>query len=471
MGVVRSLEFVPRSKQQSQGLTDVLGRGLRKLTSPFRRLRRRFDQPGRALHRGRKRLRWWRAMLAQLRWRNVTYVGVTGSCGKTTTTCLTGAVLSSAGEACIDSGRNGDGRVAVNILSIGARTKFCVQELSGSRPGRIKTQVRILRPQIGIITTVGADHYKNFRGLEATAREKARLVASLPRHGTAILNADDPHVIAMAARTRAGVITFGLNPEADIRAIDVRSSWPDRLSLTVLHGEERLHLQTKLAGEYWTTSILAAFACGITCGLDLEACAKAIMAFEPVFGRASVHSMPDGPDYVLETQKAPLWTIANSMAFMRAARAPRKTMVVGTVSDYSGKGGETHRKVARQALEVADRVVFVGPQASHVDRLRQSEFRDRLYTFETSFQASALVAQTAIAGELIYIKASITDHLERIMLSQFGDVTCWRERCGKINACPDCKSYLTSYAPPFGLHPDHASAADQRRARRRAMAS
>jgi len=159
------------------------------------------------------------------------------------------------------------------------------------------------------------------------------------------------------------------------------------------------------------------------------------------------------------------------MAFMRDARATRKTMVIGTVSDYSGKGGETHRKVARQALEVADRVVFVGPQASHVDRLRLGEFRQRLFTFETSFQASALMAETAIAGELIYIKASITDHLERIMLSQFGDVMCWRERCGRISACPDCKSYRTPSAPPFGLHPDHASPADQGRTRCREVAS
>ncbi len=471
MGVIQRLEFAPPSERESQRLTDFLGRGLRKATKPFKRLRRRFDQPGQPLHGWRKRLRWWRALLGRLRWRGVTYVGVTGSCGKTTTTCLIGEVLSSAGECCTDSGRNGDGRVAVNVLAVGASTKFCAQEVSGSRPGRIGSQVKILRPQIGVITTVGGDHYKNFRGLEATAQEKARLVESLPRHGTAILNADDPHVRAMAAKTRARVITYGLNPEADIRATDVRSSWPDRLSLTVLHGKERLHVQTKLAGEYWTTSILAAFACGITCGLDLEACAKAIMAFEPVFGRASVHSMPDGSDYILETHKAPLWTIANSMAFMRDARATRKTMVVGTVSDYSGKGGEIHRKVAQQALEVADRVVFVGPQASHVDRLRQGEVRERLFTFETSYQASALMAETAIAGELIYIKASITDHLERIMLSQPGDVVCWRERCGKISACPDCKSYRAPSAPPFGLHPEHASPADQGRARRREVAS
>ena len=85
---------------------------------------------------------------------------------------------------------------------------------------------------------------------------------------------------------------------------------------------------------------MAAVACGLACGLSLDACAKAVAGFEPVFGRSSVHSVPDGPDYVLESQKAPLWTMANSITFMREARAPRKTMVVGTVSDYAGPDGE-----------------------------------------------------------------------------------------------------------------------------------
>jgi UDP-N-acetylmuramoyl-tripeptide--D-alanyl-D-alanine ligase len=415
-----------------------------------------LERLARRVQRSRQFFPIWRAQLRapQAMWRrfarpHVTYVGVTGSCGKTTTTRLIGAVLSSAGECRTEAGRNGLGGVVINLLSVGAATKFCAQEVSGSSPGRIKPQVRILRPQIGVVTTVGSDHYKTFRSLEATAKEKGQLAESLPRDGIAILNADDPHVRAMATRTRARVVTYGLSPEAEIRGTDVRSAWPDRLTLTVTHGQEQLHLRTRLVGEYWATSVLAAVACGIACGLDLRACANAVAGFEPVFGRSSVHSVPDGPDYILETQKAPLWTMANSMTFMREARAPRKTMVIGTVSDYSGKGGDIHRKVARLALEAADRVIFVGPQADHVDRLRRGEVRDRLFAFVTSHQAAAFLAEAPLARELIHIKASITDHLERIMLSQFGGVMCWRERCMIESSCPDCSCYRLAHAPPF----------------------
>jgi hypothetical protein len=107
--------------------------------------------------------------------------------------------------------------------------------------------------------------------------------------------------------------------------------------------------------------------------------------------------------------------------------------------------------IARQALEVVDRVLFVGPQAGHVRKLRQGELRERLFTFQSSYQASAFLAEEVLPEELIYIKASITDHLERIMLSQMDQVVCWRERCGKRVPCRSCSNYQRPRAPPFGL--------------------
>ena len=94
-------------------------------------------------------------------------------------------------------------------------------------------------------------------------------------------------------------------------------------------------------------------------------------------------------------------------------------------------------------------MVLVGPQADHVDRLRRGDVRDRLFAFVTSHQAAAFLAEAPLARELIHIKASITDHLERIMLSQFGGVMCWRERCMIESSCPDCSFYRLAHAPPF----------------------
>ena len=376
--------------------------------------------------------RWWtigrRATL-----RNVTFVGVTGSCGKTTTVIFIDAILSSLGKTVCCTNESVRYRIEDAIRSTGRSTKFCVGEVGTKGPGDIARQAAYLKPQIGVVTTIGADHYRQFRSLEATATEKGRLVEGLPPDGVAILNADDPHVRAMAARTGARVLTFGLSPEADVRATEVSSAWPERLSLTVTHGADQVRFETRLVGEHWATSVLAALACGIACGMRLKACAEAIGAVQPPFGRYSVHGNGQGATYVLDSLKSPYWTIASGLQFVLNARAPRRTIVFGTISDYPGKASARYRRVARQALEVADRVIFVGAQSGHVDKLRQGDARDRLVSVQTAHQASALLAERVVPGELIYVKASRNaDHLERIMLSQLDRVVCWREGCRRI---------------------------------------
>jgi hypothetical protein len=76
---------------------------------------------------------------------------------------------------------------------------------------------------------------------------------------------------------------------------------------------------------------------------------------------------------------------------------------------------------------------------------------DRLFAFHTSYQASTFVARDARVGELIFVKGSVGDHLERIMLSQVDEVVCWRERCGKWEPCTDCREYRVPEPPPLGL--------------------
>jgi UDP-N-acetylmuramoyl-tripeptide--D-alanyl-D-alanine ligase len=395
---------------------------------------------------------FWLAQIRRLVLIKTTFIAVTGSCGKTTTTKLAAALLATRGTCWRLGPANFLRHSVKSLLAVPGSSKFCVQEVSAFPPGDIVRHSRVLRPHIAIVTTIGADHYKSFRSLDATAAEKGKLVERLPRHGTAILNADDPHVRGMATKTHAAVLTFGLSPNSDVRAIEVSSAWPDRLKLTVTYRDETRTIRTRLVGEHWTTSVLAAIACGIACGIKLKTCAKVFKRINPVFGRYSVHATRGGPVYVLDTRKAPFWTIASALAFVEPAQAPRKTMVFGTISDYPGSAGAKYRRVARDALKAADRAVFVGPNASHIRKLvDQPELRERLFMFQSSWQASAFLAHQPLPGELIFVKASIVDHLERIMLSQKNGVVCWREGCRRKVECWKCHNFRKPHDPPFGL--------------------
>ena len=410
----------------------------------------------------RLRMQWWSqsfpAIPIRLINRHTTYVGVTGSCGKTTTAKMIGLVLSEIGECRTNIKTNSVRQIAESVMSLPASTKFSVNELCAARPGKIRAEVRILRPHIGVVTTIGTDHYKNYRTREATAEEKGILVEAIPQHGTAILNADDPYVHGMASRCRARVLTYGLSNDADVRAVQVSSAWPNPLSLTVIHETDSVDIVSNMMGTHWATSILAAVTCGVVCGLDLKTCGQALANAEPVFGRYSVHRVPAGPDFVFD-HKAAFWTLPFALNFIAQANALRKTLVLGNISDYGGAASPKYRKIARDALEVADRVIFVGSQSSHVSKLRQGEVRNRLFDFQTVYQAAEFIKRDALAGELILLKGSLTaDHLERIILHQNDAVVCWRERCGVWNPCQDCRNYRTPSRLPLGMSDSQATA-------------
>jgi UDP-N-acetylmuramoyl-tripeptide--D-alanyl-D-alanine ligase len=198
--------------------------------------------------------------------------------------------------------------------------------------------------------------------------------------------------------------------------------------------------------------VLAAIGVGLACGVDLETCAQIVERTDPVFGRYTVHVRDDGASFVLDSHKAPYWTIVEGLTFVKSVSAPRKTIIFGTISDYSGAAGPRYRRVARDALDVADRIIFVGPHAGHIDKLlRRGIGKDRLFGFQTVYQASAFIDSDEIAGELIYVKASVSQHLERIMLARLDKVVCWRETCGRKRACMSCQHFRTVQPLPLGM--------------------
>ena len=365
-----------------------------------------------------------------------TLIGVTGSAGKTSTKELVAAVLGAELRGTKSPGNdNRLSRVGRTILRTRPRDAFSVVEVAAWRPGSVAETADLLRPDIAVVTTIGSDHFSAFRSLEATAAEKQALVDALPATGTAVLNADDPHVVAMADGFPGRVITFGEAPGATLRAEDVRSAWPDPLSFTLRHDGRSLPVRTRLNGRYWTTSVLAALGVALAMELPPERALETVAAFETVAGRMNAVRQ-DGLTFIRDDGKAPLWTMRPLLEFVTEARAPRKVLVIGSISDYNGTSSRVYRRVAHQALAVADEVVFVGPNAKYVAKLGS----DRLRTFGTVRAATDYLQTTLREGDLVVLKGGQrADHLLRILLARTTTVRCWRTSCGRSIFCDDCR--------------------------------
>src|SRR3546814_12799988 len=101
--------------------------------------------------------------------------------------------------------------------------------MGAEKPGCFDRSLATVRPRIGVVTAIGADHLKAFHTIAAIAEEKAKVIACLPEDGTAGLKADDPRVLAMAGHTKANIITFVCPADAAVPGENLTARWPSAL--------------------------------------------------------------------------------------------------------------------------------------------------------------------------------------------------------------------------------------------------
>ena len=149
-------------------------------------------------------------------------IGITGSCGKTSTKDMLGEVLA-RGMPTVRSPKSYNNHVGVplTLFRIDADTRVAVVEIGTNAPGEIERLAAVARPDIGIITRVDDCHLMRLGTREGVAREKSNLVAALSEDGLAILNGDDPSTAMMRDATRARVLEVRIDREADLFATDV----------------------------------------------------------------------------------------------------------------------------------------------------------------------------------------------------------------------------------------------------------
>jgi len=388
------------------------------------------------------------------------FVGITGSVAKTTTTKLVGDVLAALGPGQASGlGGNAGPHIPRAVLATRPLHRFCVQEISAHEPGALDAPLAIFRPNIGVVTWVGMDHWKAFGDPGRIAEEKTKMVACLPASGFAVLNADDPTVLAMAQKTRARVLTFGLSPKADVRGVDIQSAFPKRLTMTVHHRGRALALRTGLIGEHMAHPVLAAIAVGLACGIPLRECVRRLHGILGRRHRMTAHPVPSGAMFLLDTRNAPLWTVEASLRVLEQARARRKVAVIGTISDYRGAASRHYRAVARRALEIADRVYFVGPAAQRARKEAPLEGSRELRMFETVLELHTFLQGRLGPGDLMLVKGSRVDHLERLLDARIAPHACWLARCNQRGTCTDCKRRFVPAQPgPRVAGPDDTNA-------------
>lgn len=398
----------------------------------------------------RRRITVNRARWARWQNRNAGIVAVTGSSGKTTVCSMLEHILSDIGPTEAQISKNTMPAIAPFIRDLDRETEFAVVETAIGAPDRMKHLAKLLQPHIAVVTMIQLEHKKELQDVEVIAREKGYLVEHMVRSGVAILNADDDWTEGLAERAVGRVVTFGRSAGADVRAVRVSAAYPDRLSLTIEASGLELDLQTRLVGEHSWLPVTAAVSVALQLGVPPDVISRRIASFEPVVGRCSVRRLPDDRHFVMDTYKAPQHSLVQAFEVAGAARASRRRIVLGQLSDTTGGGSTAYRRAYRLARDHADEVILVGGSAHRHNASQEDVASGRVVNFRTVREVADYLRQTATPGELVLLKSSCSLHLERAAIAQDETVECWGQLCKLKTDCSQCGLYGMAYETHLG---------------------
>src|SRR5271166_3484718 len=216
-------------------------------------------------------------------------VAITGSNGKTTTTTLTGEILTAGGLSTLVGGNIGT--PAISLAEQAKRETVIVLEVSSFQLETIQT----FRPKIAVVLNVTPDHLDRHRTLEAYVAAKERIFENQRGDDFAVLNEDDPTCVAMAERTRAQVFWFSRQKEVKQGAW-VRDG-------NILFRDERGQreimqvAEIPLKGAHNLENVLAAVCASALMGCEPEKIRQAVRDFKAVEHRLEYVATIRGVDY------------------------------------------------------------------------------------------------------------------------------------------------------------------------------
>ncbi len=210
-------------------------------------------------------------------------IAVAGTHGKTTTTSLIASVLAEGG---LDPTYVIGGRL--NSSNSNARlgeSRYLVAEADESDASFLH-----LNPLMVVLTNIDADHLETYDGdLGQLRRAFVEFVQRVPFYGLAVVCADDPNIRAIMPLAGRPLRSYGTEPEADLRAVELRQEGAVTCFTACQEGYPDLPLRLALPGRHNALNALAAVAVGRELGVEDGAIARALEGFEGIARRFQIY--------------------------------------------------------------------------------------------------------------------------------------------------------------------------------------
>jgi len=355
---------------------------------------------------------------------NAQVIAVTGSVGKTSTKEALRCVLSAQGETHASAASfNNHWGVPLSLARCPANVRFAIFEIGMNHAGEIEPLVRMVRPQVAIITTVEPVHLEFFAGIEAIADAKAEIFEGVEPGGVVVLNRDNSQFARLQARARergiSRIVSFGTGEKSDARLIDVAL----QAACSAVHANILGHDVTyKLGvpGRHMAMNSLAVLAASSLAGADLALAALSLSQLEPPAGRGVrrrlelAHGEATLIDESYNANPASMAAALNVLGQAVVGPHGRRIAVLGDMLELGPTGPALHRGMneAVKANKI-DLVYCCGPLMHNLwDALSAGK---RGGYADSSAGLEAQLTAAIRAGDAIMVKGSLGSKMKTVV--------------------------------------------------------
>jgi len=356
----------------------------------------------------------WRSELS------ATFVGITGTCGKTTTKAILAHILERDLRVfSAPHNYNTEIGLPLALLAMPSNAQVGIFELGASAPGEIAPLAALLAPKIAILTMVGHSHLSGFGNVEAITQEKWELVRALPAQGNAIINLDCPELSRFAAGWPGEIISVGL--QGGMVHGKIVGACP---GLIIEVENPPLRLETNLLGRHNATNILSAVACALELGLAKETIENRMRTFKPFLHRLNLlpapfgHLLDDTYNANPDSTRAALFTLVSL-----DLPTDRWGFVFGNMLDLGNDSPRFHREMIDLALRLGIGPIFpVGDLAMEAARGAVKDTPTGTFVFSSQEDLADSVRK-ALKGKcnIILVKGSRDMNLDRLVTELEGN--------------------------------------------------
>jgi UDP-N-acetylmuramoyl-tripeptide--D-alanyl-D-alanine ligase len=351
-------------------------------------------------------------------------IAVTGSVGKTSTKEALRRVLGAQGETHASAASfNNHWGVPLSLARCPGSARFAIFEIGMNHAGEIEPLVKMVRPQVAVITTVEPVHLEFFAGIEAIADAKAEIFQGLEPGGAVVLNRDNPQFARLQRRAKklgiSRIVSFGADKKSDARLIDVSL----HAACSAVHADILGHDVTYklgMPGRHMAMNSLSVLAAASLVGADLALAGLALSQAQPAAGRGVRQSLEVGhgeATLIDESYNANPASMAAALNVLGAATAGphgRRIAVLGDMLELGSTAAQLHRGLidAVKANHI-DLVYCCGPLMRNLWDALSSGKRGGYAGSADALESQVLAAIRA--GDVIMVKGSLGSKMKTVV--------------------------------------------------------